>query len=123
MPFRELLVADTDEAALSPSLKGGLAVAVVLVVAIAGIMSGLTLGLVSRVYPSLWLYRPLYRPLKCSVHALCLRLSHTAVCVCQQLPLTSFRGLRLSVVASCAGWCWAWCVGCFSMFIAVLCCL
>lgn len=119
MPFRELLVADTDEAALSPSLKGGLAVAVVLVVAIAGIMSGLTLGLVSRVYPSLWLYRPL----KCSVHLLCLRLSRKAVCVCQQLPLTSFRGLRLSVVASCAGWCWAWCVGCFRMFIAVLCCL
>ncbi|WIA19595.1 hypothetical protein OEZ85_005534 [Tetradesmus obliquus] len=47
MPFRELLVADTDEAALSPSLKGGLAVAVVLVVAIAGIMSGLTLGLLT----------------------------------------------------------------------------
>jgi hypothetical protein len=47
MPIRELLVADANEALLSPGLKGGLAVAVVLVVAIAGIMSGLTLGLVS----------------------------------------------------------------------------
>lgn len=48
MPIRELLAADTDEAFLSPGVKGGLAVAVVLVVAIAGIMSGLTLGLVSE---------------------------------------------------------------------------
>lgn len=46
MPIRELLVADANEAALPPAVKGGLAVAVVLVVAIAGIMSGLTLGLV-----------------------------------------------------------------------------
>jgi hypothetical protein len=48
MPIRELLVADANEAFLTPGFKGGLAVAVVLVVAIAGIMSGLTLGLVSN---------------------------------------------------------------------------
>eukprot|EP00882_Tetradesmus_deserticola_P011772 GHRQ01012457.1.p1 GENE.GHRQ01012457.1~~GHRQ01012457.1.p1 ORF type:complete len:173 (+),score=53.07 GHRQ01012457.1:1625-2143(+) len=47
MPLRELLVADANEALLSPGVKAGLAVAVVAVVAIAGVMSGLTLGLLS----------------------------------------------------------------------------
>lgn len=50
MSIRALLAADgIDEAALSPATKAGLAVCVVLVICIAGIMSGLTLGLVSGV--------------------------------------------------------------------------
>jgi hypothetical protein len=70
MPIRELLVADANEAILTPGVKGGLAVAVVLVVAIAGIMSGLTLGLVSNGSAVQWV-RMLLKFFSMSYNACC----------------------------------------------------
>jgi hypothetical protein len=83
MPLRELLVADANEAILTPGVKGGLAVAVVLVVAIAGIMSGLTLGLVSDRYCIRILHMVPGRLLHVATYLL---LMASKSCTCQQRP-------------------------------------